>query len=178
MAERKVRYIAPGHTQVRYAHRILDIRFKETESAFKRKLKNRDAHRASGPYKNSPTVKTVKLSKAPTVKAKKPKTAKEPKPFRYTDTEEYKIRKLKDDYRMMKNREDLETGRYTKEDMRALLKDSHWEEYCGHSRWKFDDRSLVKEFQNYLMHNKGMYRPRNPLLPRPKKHINTICVIQ
>lgn len=153
MTERRVRYIGPGHTQVRYAHRILDIKFSETDKAFRRKLKNREA-RKSEPYKGSPSVKVVKTK---TASAKKPKAVRIPTDYEYDEKDIYKMKKINDEYRRMKNRDDLDKGRYTKEDMRALLKDVHWEEYCGHSRWKFDDRSLVREFQNYLLQSRGMY---------------------
>lgn len=43
------------------------------------------------------------------------------------------------------------------EDMRALLKDDHWEEVCGHTRWKYDRNSTVKEFRKYQMAHRHMY---------------------
>lgn len=43
------------------------------------------------------------------------------------------------------------------EDMRALLKDDHWEEVCGHTRWKYDRNSTIKEFKRYQMSHRGMY---------------------
>lgn len=43
------------------------------------------------------------------------------------------------------------------EDMRALLKDDHWEEVCGHTRWKYDRNSTIKEFRRYQMSHRGMY---------------------
>lgn len=153
MTERRVRYIAPGHTQVRYAHRILDIKFKESDKSFRRKLKNRGA-RKSEPYKGCTAVKPKpKVAKPKAVK----KVVKPTKPLKYTDTQEYKEARLTDEYRRMRNRSELDKGGYTKEDMRALLKDSHWEEHCGHSRWKSDDRSLVREFKKYLIYNRNMY---------------------
>lgn len=43
------------------------------------------------------------------------------------------------------------------EDMRALLKDDHWEEVCGHTRWKYDRNSTIKEFRKYQMAHRHMY---------------------
>ena len=43
------------------------------------------------------------------------------------------------------------------EDMRALLRDEHWEEVCHHSRWKWDNASTIKEYNRYLMEHRSMY---------------------
>lgn len=42
-------------------------------------------------------------------------------------------------------------------DMRALLKDAHWEEVCGHKRWMFDNKTLIKEFKRYQQEYQRMY---------------------
>lgn len=43
----------------------------------------------------------------------------------------------------------LKKDSYTVEDMRALLKDDHWEEVSGNKRWMHDSRETVKEFVKY-----------------------------
>lgn len=43
------------------------------------------------------------------------------------------------------------------EEMRAILKDDHWEEVCGHSRWKWDKQSTIKEYHRYLRDHRFMY---------------------
>lgn len=138
---RTVRYVGPGHTQVRYASRILDIRFKETQEEF---LKKQTARRR----------KAAKLA----AKNRNPDDL-------YLDRDEYgnavmvtktgRKADLKGKSRADKGKKsivkaNLRKDAYTIEDMRALLADDHWEEVCGNRRWNYDKAATVREFNKYL----------------------------
>lgn len=141
--KRSVRYVGPGHTRVNYAHRTLDIRFKESPQQFKSKQRSRrragarrgakhrspknydDVHVESDRYGNMIYVDS-----------------------RGRDVSD-RIRRISDDYYNYMMSEDIKNDVYNLEDMRALLKDAHWEEVCGHTRWKWDKKSTIKEFKKY-----------------------------
>ncbi len=157
-ASRSVKFIAPGHTQVTYANRILDIKFKETPKAFAAKKKRHaKAVRQRNESLNGPKKRTYRAPK-----------------------DEYAYRRDRDLYMDEMISDTLSVDGYNVQEMRALLKDEHWEEECNHTRWKHDDKALVKEFRKYL-DSRG-YRatkPKSPPKPLPKnQHININLVIQ
>lgn len=124
--KRTVRYAGPGHTVVGYRNRILDINFKQSALEFNKVRRNRRSKASKKGAKN----RTARAS--------------------YYDGEYTYSQRRNSDVGMNRIREkQLANDEYTKEDMRALLKDAHWEEVCGHSRWKYDNKSLVKEFNKY-----------------------------
>ena len=43
---------------------------------------------------------------------------------------------------------------YTIEDMRAKLRDDHWEEVVGNRRWNYDPKETVRQFNKYLKTSK------------------------
>lgn len=61
-----------------------------------------------------------------------------------------KSRKQTDKGRKAIVKKKLSKDEYTLEDMRALLKDDHWEEVSGNKRWMYDRDATVKEFNRYL----------------------------
>ena len=148
--KRSVKYVGPGHTRVNYAHRTLDIKFRQTPQQFKAKQRSR---RRAGAKRG----------------------AKNRSPRRYDDvhveSDGYggmiyvdsrgrdvtdKYRRINDDYYSSMMDEDIRNDVYNIEDMRALLKDSHWEEVCGNTRWKWDKKSTIKEFKKYQKYYRGM----------------------
>lgn len=102
---RTVEYVAPGHTRVNYHHRVLDIRFKESQAHFDHKT-GRDAE-SRGRARAEKGQRAITAAK-------------------------------------------LKRDKYTLEDMRALLRDDHWEEVCGNKRWNYDGKATVREFNKYL----------------------------
>ena len=134
--ERSVKYAGPGHTIVTYPNRKLDIRFPETEKQFeaRKKARRRKAGRKGG--------------SAP--KGIRPQ-------YLYEDGElTYGQKRTRDKYSSYRISKGLASDEYNTDDMRALLKDAHWEEVCGHSRWKYDNKSLVREFGKYQKKYGGM----------------------
>lgn len=142
--KRTTKYAGPGHTIVTYENRTLHYRFKQTKEEYekakaarrRKAAKNRVGKEkgygkvyvnADGSYSDSRGRNVTNRTRGTSERA----------------------------YRNMTKRE-LASDVYTTEDMRALLKDAHWEEVCGHSRWKYDNKSLVKEFKKYQMNKRGM----------------------
>ena len=131
---RTVRYEGPGHTVVGYENRILDIRFRESQKQYDaRKRARKRAAARKGAAHRSPRVSYYNGEMT----------------YAQRSNAEKGMRRI---YEKGLNRDE-----YTKEDMRALLKDAHWEEVCGHSRWKYDNKTLVKEFNKYMKERGGMY---------------------
>ena len=126
-ASRSVQFLEPGLTRVTYANRILDIKFKETPKAFEAKKKRHaKAVRQRNEALNGPKKRTYRAPK-----------------------DEYAYRRDRDLYMDEMISDTLSVDGYDTQEMRALLKDEHWEEECGHTRWKYDDKSLVREFKKY-----------------------------
>lgn len=140
---RSVQYVGPGHTRVRYAHRTLNIRFKETEAEFKRRQKLRRKHGAiQGAKKRTPRTRDNAI---------------------YVDMVDGRMvyvdsrgREINDKARRIAERgtdailkKDLKRDRYNIEEMRALLRDARWEEVAGNKRWSYDSKATVREFNKY-----------------------------
>jgi len=140
---RTVRYVAPGLTRVSYAHRVLDIHFKETPKEFEARARLR----------KSKAAKKAAKTRAKGVDAL------------YLDRDEYgntitvtktgrkadsKARSRTDKAKKVIAKRDIAKDRYSIEDMRAMLKDDHWEEVCGNRKWNYDNAATVREFKKYL----------------------------
>lgn len=142
--QRTVKYVAPGHTQVGYAHRTLDIRFKESKEEFEKRKHLRRVHGAKkGAKKRADTVTPVFVDKSDDsgmmiFVTRSGKDA----------THKAKKKAEKGKSQIIKSK--LKKDAYTIEDMRALLKDDHWEEISGNKRWMTDSQATVKEFNKYL----------------------------
>lgn len=139
---RHTKYIAPGHTQISYAHRVLDIRFKESPKQFKQRQHLRRVKAAKNRKPKDDTV--------------------------YLDYDEYgqlsyvskhgtsvNARSRADKGNDAIIKKNLKRDSYTIEEMRALLRDDHWEEVAGNKRWAYDKPTTVKEFKKYLRTRKG-----------------------
>ena len=130
--ERKKRTVVrkKGETTRYYAHRTLKIQFPQTEAEWRKAKKKRmSAARKNRVYGFN--------SKAD--------------PFGLTSTQRRQM-----DYYLAQERK-KDAARMGVEDMRALLKDEHWEEVCGHVRWKYDKKSTIKEFNRYQREHMGRY---------------------
>lgn len=138
---RKVKYVEPGHTIVYYPHRTLHIYFKESKASFDKKAKLRRRHSAQNgqPKKVDDSVyvdfdqngKMIYVSASGRDVTDRVKTS----------TARGKNRDIG---------QKLMRDKYTTEDMRALLRDDHWEEVCGNRRWNYDPKATVREFNKYL----------------------------
>ena len=129
---RTVQYIGPGHTRVDYNNRILDIRFKESPKQYKAKVlraKNKDA-----------TIDTIYVSKDIYGNTT------------YTDRTGRNVNSKKRSEKGTKAiiRKNLKKDKYTIEEMRALLRDDHWEEVSGNKQWNYNNAVTVREFNKYL----------------------------
>lgn len=129
---RTVQYVAPGHTKVNYASRILDVRFKETPEQFRRKV-----IRASGKKDGKDSIYVSKDASGM---------------LTYTDRSGRKIdaRAKSDKGKKAIVKSKLKRDTYNIEDMRALLKDEHWEEITGKKDWMRNDAATVREFNKYM----------------------------
>lgn len=140
--KRTVKYVGPGHTQVGYAHRTLDIRFKESKEDYEKGKHIRRVHGArKGAKKRSETVTPIFVDRNDygmvsfvTASGR-------------DATHSIKRKSEKGKNQIIKSK--LKRDAYSIEDMRALLKDDHWEEVSGNTRWKTDDRATVIEFTKY-----------------------------
>lgn len=150
--KRSVKYVGPGHTKVGYAHRTLDIRFKETPQQFKAKQR---ARRRAGARKGA-------RNRTYTPRASKDDIFVD---FRdgqmvYVDAKgrdiTYKAHRKMDDADNEILKREIKKDKYNIEDMRALLRDAHWEEVCGNKRWSYDSKATVKEFRKYQKSNRKM----------------------
>lgn len=149
MPKRTVRYIAPGHTQVGYAHRALDIRFKESKEEFEKRKHLRRVHGAKkGAKKRSEGTAPIFVDKSDDtgmmIFVSKSGRDASHSAKRKTDKGTNQIIKRK-----------LKRDSYTIEEMRAHLTDDHWEEVSGNKRWMTDSQATVKEFNKYLRRAKA-----------------------
>lgn len=137
--KRKTKRVGPGHTVVDYPKRTLHIYFTETKTSYDKKTK---ARRKASARKGAKT----RRNSAP----------------QYTydpDTGLYRTKSGKITNAPVRQMYEYNSGSYRSgaksdkygelSDMRALLKDAHWEEYCGHKRWLTNDTSLIREYQAY-----------------------------
>lgn len=142
-AKRTTQYVAPGHTRVRYAHRTLNIRFKESDAQFRAKQR---ARRRAGARKGA--------------KHRTPRTHDDSIYVDMRDGQMVYVDSRGRDISMKARgyadrgtdtiiKKNLKRDKYTVEDMRALLRDAHWEEICGNKRWSYDSKATVKEFKKY-----------------------------
>lgn len=137
--KRSVKYVAPGHTVVSYNTRTLHIRFPQTVSQFEAKKKAR-RRKAAKKSANARRGKTRQYDYDPETRTYRTKSGK-------ITNAPMNAMKGYDDYRTtmgLKNDKYGEIG-----DMRAKLKDDHWEEICGHKRWMYDNKSLIREYKKY-----------------------------
>ena len=140
--KRTVKYLSPGHTQVGYATRTLDIRFKESKEDFEKRKHLRRVHGArKGAKKRSETVLPIFVDRNDAGMVSYVTSSGK------DATHRTKKRAEKGRTQIIKNK--LKKDSYTVEDMRALLKDDHWEEVSGNKRWMHDPRETVKEFVKY-----------------------------
>lgn len=136
--KRTVKYVAPGHTVVGYANRTLHIRFKETKTEYdaRRKARRRAAMR------NRTHDDTILVERDSSGNV------------RYISKSGSDV-DLRANARASKGKtaiikKNLSRDAYTLEDMRARLRDDHWEEVCGNKRWNYDPKATVREFNKYL----------------------------
>ena len=137
--KRSTKYAGPGHTIVTYEHRTLHYRFKQSPEEYERakKLRRKKAQ------KGRRTSQAVYVNKDGSYSSSRGRDVSD-RVRRTTERGTSEIRHAQ-----------LKRDSYNIEDMRALLKDERWEEVCGHSRWKYDPNSTVKEYQRYLREHKG-----------------------
>lgn len=140
---RTVKYASPGHTVVGYAHRTLHITFPETDAEFRSRQKARRRRAA----RNRRTDDTILLERDESGNVSYVNS----KGKARSDT----ARTRTDKGRKAIVRKRLSRDTYTVEDMRARLRDDHWEEVAGNKRWNYDDSATVREFNKYLKtHNR------------------------
>jgi hypothetical protein len=139
--KRTTKYAGLGHTIVTYEHRTLHYRFKQSQKDYD-KAKNRRRKQAA---KN----RTGKERGYGKVYVNKDGS--------YSDSRgrdvSYRTRRTSERADRNITKRELEEDRHTLEDMRALLKDARWEEVCGHTRWKYDRQSTVREYKKYLQYH-------------------------
>lgn len=140
---RTVKYVGPGHTQVNYAHRTLDIRFKETEKEFRARARLRKSKAA----KKAAKARASGIDALYLDRDANGNTITVTKTGRIADT---KARSRTEKAKKVIAKRNIAKDRYSIEDMRAMLRDDHWEEVCGHKRWNYDNATTVKEFNKYL----------------------------
>lgn len=140
---RTVKYVAPGHTRVNYAHRVLDIHFKETPKEFQAKARLRRSKAA----KQAAKTRAKGMDALYLERDENGNTITVTKTGRRADS---KARSRSEKGKAVIRRGNIAKDRYSIEDMRAMLRDDHWEEVVGHKKWNYDDRSTVKEFNRYL----------------------------
>lgn len=121
-----------GKTVRTYKHRVLTITFPQTEAEWRKASKKR----RSIAQKNAIRSRTGGWSYAD--------------PFGLTPKQHRET-----EYWLSQERK-KESRKMGVEDMRAVLKDDHWEEVCGHSRWKWDKQSTIKEYNRYLREHRFM----------------------
>ena len=142
-SKRTVKYVAPGHTRVGYAHRTLDIRFKDSQKQFLAKQRSRlragarkGAKNRTPRYDSNDIFVDFRDGQMVYVDAKGRDVS-------------HRARRSADAGMDAIIKKDLRNDKYTLEDMKALLKDAHWEEICGNKRWSYDSKATVKEFKKY-----------------------------
>lgn len=122
-----------GKTIRKYKHRTLTITFPQTEAQWRKASKKR----RSQAQKNVIRSRSLGFEYAD--------------PFGLTSKQ-----RRETDYWLSQERK-KEARKIGVEEMRAILKDDHWEEVCGHSRWKWDKQSTIKEYNRYLRDHRFMY---------------------
>lgn len=141
--KRTVSYVGPGHTRVGYAHRTLNIRFKETKEEFIAKQRRR---RITGARRGA-------RNRAPRRKDDGIYVDMRDGQMVYVDSRgrdvSQRAMRTRDSGQDMILKKNLKRDKYNIEDMRALLKDAHWEEVSGNKRWSYDSKATVKEFKAY-----------------------------
>jgi len=120
-----------GHTICDYKYRRLHIYFPQTEEEWKKASSKRRS--ASAKASSSKRVDTM---------------------WKNRMNDPYYQRKWQDDYD--KDYRKKITGSIGVEEMRALLKDERWEEVCGHTRWKYDKKSTLKEYEKYIQSHRSV----------------------
>ena len=133
--KKNVRYTR-GETIRTYRHRVLHIYHPQTEEEW-RKASRKRRQAAQKNRDRSPGWMSSKVEYAD--------------PFGLTSSQRRKV----DYYKSQVRKKQSESMGI--EDMRALLKDEHWEEVCGHKRWLFDRKSTIKEYNKYMMAHRNMY---------------------
>ena len=121
--KRTVKYLAPGHTQVQYESRKLDIYFKPNKAAYMRKTgRTKDVYAGPG----------GKLTD-----------------YRGRDIGD-RVLKSHAKGSNIRHAQQIARDKYTLEDMRAMLRDERWDEVCGNKRWNYDSKATVREFKKYM----------------------------
>lgn len=143
---RTTRRVGPGHTVVTYAHRTLHYHFKQSDEEYERAKASRRRKAAKGRTKTRRTRGSpydIYVNKDGSYSTADGRDA------------TYRARYMMDMGSRAMNRMEIGRDDYSLEDMRALLKDDHWEEVCGHKRWNYDAQSTVREFKKYQRRNAG-----------------------
>ena len=139
--KRTTKYAGPGHTIVTYEHRTLHYRFKQSQKDYDKAKARRRKQAAKNRTGKERGYGTVYVNKDGS----------------YSDSRgrdvSYRTRRTSERADRNITKRELGEDRYTLEDMRALLKDAHWEEVCGHTRWKYDRQSTVREYKKYLQYH-------------------------
>lgn len=149
-SKRTVKYVGPGHTRVGYAHRTLDIRFKESEKEYLARKRLRRKHgaikgargRVSRPRDNGIYVE-MRNGRMVYVDSRGREVTDRALGYAERGTKAIVKRDLKND-------------KYNIEDMRALLRDARWEEVSGNKRWSYDSKETVKQFKKYQKSARSM----------------------
>ena len=141
--KRTTQYVGPGHTRVRYAHRTLDIRFRQTDKEFRAKQR---ARRRAGARKGA-------KNRTPRSRDNSVYVDYVDGQMVYVDSRGRDISLKSRGYADKGNdaiiKRNLTRDKYTVEEMRALLNDEHWEEEAGNKRWMYDSKATVKEFNKH-----------------------------
>lgn len=138
--KRTVRYVGPGHTVVYYRHRTLHIYFKQSKQEFDKKARLRRRHASTtAPRKVDDSIYVDLDSNGNMVYISASGRDASSRAYATADRGKRAITKKK-----------LSRDEYTIEDMRAMLRDDHWEEVCGNKRWNYDPAATVREFNKYL----------------------------
>ena len=136
--KRSVRYVSPGHTEVTYEHRVLDIRFKESQEEYDRRTHQRRSDSARNRKQPDDTIYVDRDgSGMMTYTTKTGRNA------------ELRSKSRKDKGTKAITKANIQRDRYTLEEMRALLMDDHWEEVCNNTNWLHNREATVKEFTRY-----------------------------
>jgi len=143
--KRSVQYVAPGHTRVGYEHRTLNIRFKETPEQYRAKQR---ARRRAGARKGAKNRRYTPRSRSDEIFVEMRNGQ-----MIYVDSRGRDISQKANRYADKGSSEilkkNLKNDKYNIEDMRALLRDAHWEEVVGNKRWSYDSKATVREFKKY-----------------------------
>lgn len=142
MPKRTVRYAGPGHTIIGYEHRTLHIRFPETKKEFDARAKAR-RRKAS---KNRIVSNEILIDRD--IHGNMMFVSK-----RGSDVG-LKARSRSEKGKTAIIKKNLGKDVYTIEDMRARLRDDHWEEVVGNRRWNYDPKETVRQFNKYLKTSK------------------------